>query len=147
MSIEIRYQDFDNTAEDYGKYFLWNTAREEREDTDVFDTEAEAAERRDFYAAQTEYTPDKYQLVVAVYNENCVRAGQPCLPREGYWNGHDYPLGDVTIFKGTEDDIAQQGRDYMSRGDAKGGPGGLFLSRIGRALIEAAGGTVDENEE
>jgi hypothetical protein len=47
MKIEIRYQNFDNTADDYGRYFLWNTDADERETVETFETEQAAADYRD----------------------------------------------------------------------------------------------------
>jgi hypothetical protein len=46
MKIEIRYQNFDNTADDYGRYFLWNTDADERETVATFETEQDAADYR-----------------------------------------------------------------------------------------------------
>ena len=47
MTIEIRYQNFDATADDYGRYFLWNVDADERETVETFATEQNAADYRD----------------------------------------------------------------------------------------------------
>jgi len=55
MKIEIRYQNFDNTADDYGRYFLWNTDADERETVKTFATEQDAADYRDEHEEYEEY--------------------------------------------------------------------------------------------